>query len=596
MKETPFILTLRVNELRAFGSDHIEVLHNWAGAWIMLVLSITARLMPSCMDIEVEAADLFVLGCTLGHLKSYSVPSVRSFSVEFAIRSYLDFAPSSISDFDFAVRPVFGPSFAPYSILSFISIDDIIPTATYFSTPQPALLVSQPFGRMIHWNHVMALFQSSSALNKLVLVGAVFAGNSAFMVLPPLPGLEIMHLEFQGSRFMANLVSRLVIPRLKTLKITFATREDLECVSVRPSIFAGIPEVILSGSCLNDDNLDHFYRLSPGAPLVFIDYALHLSCREPLEVKFKAVDAPDVGIVNVHGDPCTVERFLMDAMDLVHQRTDCCISFNLFTGTPHLIDYVLMCLEHSKTTRLRGVVVNFRFKDYQDFFPPRLHMFRHLSDPVIGPPFPPFGSICWVALPIVQPIVTFLSGDITNCSIVHPVNIPIVWTDLMHVLPYSTLPHTLAIHALDFAAFPEPIISSPPFGHLHTLDLAFRGSHRMARTLCRLNLSGLIRLVVRFTHEADLECLTASSALLSSVPEFVVVGSIPRIVDRFDELFGLLHRPRSIDMQRAHPWFFGLFLVSSIRRHPHPSWYSCPALSRVMVRNVTLEDVYDLML
>ncbi|KAJ6473323.1 hypothetical protein DFH09DRAFT_1343655 [Mycena vulgaris] len=416
------------------------------------------------------------------------------------------------------------------------------------------------------------------------------------MVLPPLPGLEIMHLEFQGSRSMANLVFCLVLPRLKTLKTTFATREDPGCASVRPSIFAGIPEVILSGSCPNDDDLNHFYRLSPSAPLVFINYALHLSCREPLEVKVKAVDTPDFGIVNAHGDPCTVERFLVDAMDLMHQQMDRCVSFNLFAGTPHLIDYVLMCLEHSKTTRLRGVVVNFRFKDYQDFFPPRLHMFRHLSDPVVGPPFPPFGSICWVALPTVQPIVTFLSGDIINCSIVHPVNIPIVWTDLMHVLAYSTLLHTLAIHRLDFAAFPEPIISSPPFGHLHTLYLVFRRSHRMARMVCRLNLSGLTCLVVHFTHEADLECLTALSALLSSVPEFVVVGSISRIVDRFDKLFGLLHRLQSIDMQRAHPWFFGLFLLSSIQRHPHPSWYSCPALSRVMVRNVTLEDVHDLML
>ncbi|KAJ7111515.1 hypothetical protein C8R44DRAFT_742622 [Mycena epipterygia] len=66
----------------------------------------------------------------------------------------------------------------------------------------------------------------------------------------------------RGSRSMSDLVSRLVLPELHTVKITFADRTDLVCASLCPHILANVSRVILSGECEEDDGLDDFFLCS----------------------------------------------------------------------------------------------------------------------------------------------------------------------------------------------------------------------------------------------------------------------------------------------------------------------------------------------
>ncbi|KAJ7114756.1 hypothetical protein C8R44DRAFT_855464 [Mycena epipterygia] len=288
--DLPFFLTLRCTDLSEFGDVTEMVQHRRADAFIRTATRTVWPSMSRCSALLLEAATPSILGSQLERFKTVAPVMLGSFSVAFGVDNFSDFDHPDIVGFKFVSNPLFGPAFAPFTIFSIMSTVDPRPLVTYYSTPQPALLVRQPSGHFIFWYQVFTMLASSSSLTKLVFIGVEFACTLDFAVSIPLTGVQILHLEFEGSRSMSDLVSRLVLPELHTVKITFADRTDLVCASLCPHILANVSRVILSGECEEDDGLDDFFRMLPrvehldlrGAAGVFV-HSFHVASRTELE-------------------------------------------------------------------------------------------------------------------------------------------------------------------------------------------------------------------------------------------------------------------------------------------------------------------------
>ncbi|KAJ7629625.1 hypothetical protein B0H17DRAFT_1150495 [Mycena rosella] len=197
-----FALTIRLDDLAVLEDEMVADTHPSPRAFARAAVIAVLPYMSLCSELFLQAANAHVLDSMLSYLRACRADALTHFTVTFALDNYFLFEPPSISGFQFASIPLYGRPFSPMTIFSVIAILMDRPTITFFSTPSPANAVA----------------------------------------------LEILHLCFEGSRTMAYFGARLVLPRLKTVQITFSDRDDLECVSLYPHILNAAPHVVLAAA------------------------------------------------------------------------------------------------------------------------------------------------------------------------------------------------------------------------------------------------------------------------------------------------------------------------------------------------------------
>ncbi len=338
--------------------------------------------------------------------------------------------------------------------------------------------------------------------------------------------------------------------------------------------------------------------LSPKAPLEFLRTCIARSSALPLLVVFHA---SGLGVTHplTFGDaPCSIVQYVVDAASVLFLDMDRCSSLSVYAENYHLLQLVLDGIWLAEPDRLHALDASFRVDDYSNFRPPFVQGFHFASRPPLGVAFPPFTSLAWISRPVPKRRVSFATTEKgATCSIVHPAEQPITWSDVEVVFESSAYVHTVILDGLDFRLGDARTILgfTAPLHNLRVLDLTLHGCYALASLVSRLNLPCIRTLRLTVTDPRDFDCLAGCGAVLSAIQELVLIGSCKPLL-AMSRIYAAFHRLERLDLRMGTEHFFRELMHASHRTSAFSSvnWYACPVLSILLVQGVHVEELQRL--
>ncbi|KAJ7927371.1 hypothetical protein B0H13DRAFT_1861368 [Mycena leptocephala] len=228
--------------------------NNHLDAWL------EAAVLQLCMQMDRYSSGL--VEDVLFYLESTKLLLLRSLDITFRLDSFRHLRPFAMEQFAFRELPALGVPFRPFTSLIWVVGDVASPTATYFTADVATCSIVQPASWLISWSDAMAVITCSLLVSSLVLDGlSLDYRPGSITCSAPLVCVVDLAVTFHDSDSMAELVSHLNLPCLKTLRVNITATRDVQRLCTCSALLASIDELILSGSCPSGNEFYAIYSL-----------------------------------------------------------------------------------------------------------------------------------------------------------------------------------------------------------------------------------------------------------------------------------------------------------------------------------------------
>ncbi|KAJ7611884.1 hypothetical protein DFH06DRAFT_1345275 [Mycena polygramma] len=218
--------------------------------WVQDAAAILASQIDRCVSLTITTDSPELLTETLLFLDGSHAVILQSMVVKFGLHNYSYMRPHALHDFHFRELPPLGSPFRPFESLAWTVGPIHNPTVTYTTSERASCTLVHPAALLITWAEVVAVLASSLRLSTLLLDGLFLDYEPGTLTCtPPLSALRVLDVAFRGMDSMAQLVTRLNAPALRTLRISVTATADIQCLCACAALLSNIDELVLIGSC-----------------------------------------------------------------------------------------------------------------------------------------------------------------------------------------------------------------------------------------------------------------------------------------------------------------------------------------------------------
>ncbi|KAJ7642482.1 hypothetical protein DFH06DRAFT_1137492 [Mycena polygramma] len=226
------------------------------------VMGIVGPSFDRCVTLDVSAHSTAMVTHVLETLSVWMPTSLSTMTFTYPLHDYLDYDPDEFNDVQFSIVPIFGVLFPPAKVMSLTTADLGVATVAYTSSIDTSVIITCPDFRLPNWTELMSLLSYSDQLETLVIDNFECSHLPRYLSIPPpMASVHTLELAFRGRRRMGALASRLVLPRLVTLKLVLESRMDIELAAECRGILSTVRELVFVGGCTNPHGLEQIFRL-----------------------------------------------------------------------------------------------------------------------------------------------------------------------------------------------------------------------------------------------------------------------------------------------------------------------------------------------